>query len=203
MTASSRRQGTLIVLSGASGVGKSTVISQLLQQRPDLYFSVSFTTRQPRPGEEDGVNYHFVKREDFEGMIGRDEFLEYAEYVGSYYGTSQKIIHEKLDQGIDVLLDIEVQGAETVKRRCPEAVLVFLMPPSFEELSHRLHGRGTDSEEVIAGRLERARREFQEVPRYDYIVINDEVGHAVEEITAILTAEGCRTHKRLYLTKGV
>lgn len=198
-----KKQGTLIVLSGASGVGKSTVIAKLLETRPEIYFSVSFTTRQPRPQEVDGVNYHFVDRADFEGMIARDEFLEYAEYVGSYYGTSQKIITEKLDGGIDVLLDIEVQGAEKVKARCPQAALVFLVPPSFAELSSRLRGRGTDSEEVIAGRLERARQEFQKAPLYDYIVVNDQVDRAVAELTAILTAESCRCDKRLYLTEGV
>lgn len=198
-----KKRGQLIVLSGPSGAGKSTVIAELLSERDDIYFSVSFTTRQPRVGEADGVNYHFVSEETFEEMIARDEFLEYARYVDHYYGTSLKIIEEKLAAGIDVLLDIEVQGAAKVREKCPDAVLIFIFPPSFEELSRRLHGRNTDSEEVIEGRLKQARIECREIPNYDYLVVNDTVSAAAAEIMAILTAEGCRSKYHLDLLEGV
>ena len=191
-----KERGQLIVLSGPSGVGKSTVIAELFSQRSNIYFSVSYTTRQPRVGEQDGVNYNFVSREEFERMIADDELLEYAEYVDNYYGTSIKLIREKLDAGIDVLLDIEVQGAAKVRARCPDALFIFIIPPSFEELSRRLHRRNTDSEDVIAGRLAKARQEFREIPKYDYLVINDKVANAVHEIEAILTAADCRVDCR-------
>ena len=191
-----KERGQLIVRSGPSGVGKSTVIAELFAQRSNIYFSVSYTTRQPRVGEQDGVNYNFVSREEFERMIADDELLEYAEYVDNYYGTSMKLIQEKLDAGIDVLLDIEVQGAAKVRARCPDALFIFIIPPSFEELSRRLHRRNTDSEDVIAGRLAKARQEFREIPKYDYLVINDKVANAVHEIEAILTAAECRVSSR-------
>ena len=191
-----KERGQLIVLSGPSGVGKSTVIAELFAQRSNIYFSVSYTTRQPRVGEQDGVNYNFVSREEFERMIADDELLEYAEYVDNYYGTSMKLIQEKLDAGIDVLLDIEVQGAAKVRARCPDALFIFIIPPSFEELSRRLHNRNTDNEDVIAGRLAKARQEFREIPKYDYLVINDKVANAVHEIEAILTAAECRVSSR-------
>ena len=198
-----KERGQLIVLSGPSGVGKSTVIAELLSSRRDIHFSVSFTTREPRVGEEDGVNYNFVSREEFERMIRDGELLEYAEYVGNYYGTSLKVIEDYLQKGVDVLLDIEVQGAAKVREKCPEAVLIFIIPPSLEELSRRLRNRNTDSVDVIAQRLEKSRAECRESVKYDYLVVNDNVMSAAQEILAILEAERCRVKKRIHLAESI
>ncbi len=184
-----KKKGKLIVLSGPSGAGKSTVISELLRRHKDIHFSVSFTTRQPREGETNGIDYYFVDRTEFKRMISGDELLEFAEYVDNYYGTSLKVIQDHLEYGIDVLLDIEVQGASKVKAKCPEAVSIFLIPPSLEELSRRLHQRGTDSERVIQDRLQRAKSEYKEIANYDYLVVNDDVQLAVNKIISILNGE--------------
>ena len=197
------RRGQLIVISGPSGVGKSTVIAQLFIERPELHFSVSFTTRTMRQGEQNGVNYNFIDKHCFEAMILRNELLEYTQYAGNYYGTSMKVIEEQLEQGVDVLLDIEVDGASKVRERCPEAVLIFIIPPSFEELSRRLRSRNTDSEEVIQKRLQIAREEYKNIPIYDYLVVNEKVITATREIVAILQAESYRTKNRQYLTREV
>lgn len=196
-----QKKGQLIVLSGPSGSGKSTVIKRLMEMRGNIHFSVSYTTRQPREGEVDGVNYNFVDRTEFERMIANYEFLEHAEYSGNCYGTSLKVIEEKQAAGIDVMLDIEVQGAANVRAKCPGAVLVFIVPPTYEELERRLRGRGTDAEEVIQKRLARALEEIEEVGMYDYLVINDDVLKAAEELNAIMTAAECRTANRVNMMK--
>lgn len=194
-----QKKGTLIVLSGPSGVGKSTVIKELLEQRKDMYFSVSYTTRAPRDNDVDGVTYNFVTREEFERMIRDNELLEYAEYVSNYYGTSLKVIRDHLDHGTDVLLDIEVQGAAEVKEKCPDAVTIFIYPPSLEELEVRLRGRGTDAEEAIQGRLLRAREECGEAAKYDYLIVNDTVENAVDRIQGILESESYRVKNQTHL----
>ena len=197
------KKGKTFIVSGPSGVGKGSVLKVLLEKRKDVYVSVSATTRSPRAGEENGVHYHFLDVDTFHEWMAQDAFLEYAEYVGNYYGTSLKVIREKLDQGVDVLLDIEVQGAAKVRERCPEAVLIFLIPPSIEELSRRLHRRNTDEEETIQRRLEKARQECRECVHYDYLVVNDTVVTAAGEIQSILEAERCRTAKRLHLAESI
>ena len=197
------KKGKTFIVSGPSGVGKGSVLKVLLEKRKDVYVSVSATTRQPRVGEENGVHYHFLDVDTFHDWMAQDAFLEYAEYVGNYYGTSLKVIREQLEQGVDVLLDIEVQGAAKVRERCPEAVFIFLIPPSIEELSRRLHRRNTDEEAVIQRRLEKARQECRECVHYDYLVVNDTVMNAAQEIQSILQAEQCRTQKRIGLAQGI
>lgn len=179
------RKGKLIVISGPSGVGKGTVLGIMMEKRKDLRFSVSATTRSPRPGEVDGVHYYFVTREEFEKMIAAGEMLEYDEHAANYYGTPRGQAEEKLRQGW-VLLDIEPAGARQVKAAAPEAVLIFVMPPSQQELERRLRDRGDTSEEQIGLRLERAAWEMEQRSWYDYVVVNDDAGRCADEILTIL-----------------
>lgn len=192
-------RGKTFIISGPSGVGKSTILHKLFERRKNLYFSVSATTRAPRAGERDGVHYHFSTVEEFRELIAQDAFLEYAEFVGNYYGTPKRYVDEAMDRGEDVILDIELQGANQVHERRPETVRIFILPPSVEELERRLVGRGTETEEKVRGRLARAKVEFASVHTYDYIVINDDVERAVNELDAIMTAEHCRAGDRAAL----
>lgn len=189
-------RGLLIVFSGPSGVGKGTVRQEIFST-PDHKFeySVSMTTRPQRPGEVDGVDYFFRTREEFEELIRQGQMLEYAEYVGNYYGTPLTYVNETLDKGIDVFLEIEVQGAIQVKQKVPDGVFIFLTPPDLEELEDRLIGRGTDSEDVIARRIERAREEIALMREYDYAVVNDEVPLAAERVKRIIEAEHFRVER--------
>ena len=189
-------KGKTFIITGPSGVGKSTILHALMEKRKNLYFSVSATTRDPRPGEEDGVHYHFLNVDTFQEWIARDEFLEHAEFVGNYYGTPKRYVDEAVDRGEDVILDIEVQGAMQVSEKRPETVRVFIAPPSWEELERRLTGRGTDSPEKIQKRLQRAREDAATASVYDYFIINDTVEHAVYELDAVMTAEHCRSAER-------
>lgn len=191
------KRGKTFIVSGPSGVGKSTVLKALLERRKNVYFSVSATTREIRPGEEDGVHYHFLEVDTFRQWIARGDFLEYAEYVGNFYGTPRQYVDEAMDRGEDVILDIEIQGALQVKGKRPETVSVFIAPPSWAELERRLTERGTDSPEKIQKRLLRAKVEFQTAHTYDYFVINDSVESAVRELDAIMTAEHCKPRERM------
>jgi len=179
-------KGKLVVISGPSGTGKGTVIKKLLKLRPELVFSVSATTRAPRPGETHGAEYLFIAKDKFEEMIKNEEFLEHAGYVGEYYGTPLGPIKECIASGITIILDIEVQGAKQVMAKMPEALTIFIAAPNMEELEKRLRGRGTDSEEKLLLRLERARQELKEKEHYDYTVINDNSSRAAEEILGII-----------------
>lgn len=180
------RPEKLIIFSAPSGTGKGTVIRRIMELTDHVKVSVSATTRSPREGEQDGVDYHFISRETFEEMIERGEFLEYAEYSGNYYGTPLAPLEEQTDAGNFVILEIEVQGFLQVKEKIPEALAVFLKPPSLKELEQRLRGRGTDSEESIRRRLKTARKELPMAERYDCVVVNDEVDRAAGEIIEII-----------------
>ncbi len=198
-----RRRGTLLVISGPSGCGKGTVLKEYTDKNSNVYVSVSATTRDPREGERYGVNYYYLTREEFEKKIKERGFLEYADFCGNYYGTPREPVEEHLASGNDVILEIDVQGALQVRRNFPEAVLVFIMPPSFEELRQRLIGRGTESMEIIKKRLSAATSEFEQAGEYDYVVVNDEVQRAAAEIKAIIDAEKCRAVNNKEFIKGV
>ena len=185
-------KGKLLVISGPSGAGKSTMVFKAIEGREDICFSTSVTTRSPRPGEVDGREYFFVDFERFRAMVENDELLEHAEYVANRYGTPRAYVEQRMAEGMNVVLDIEVQGARQVRRKMPEAVLIFIAPPSIEELERRLRGRGTDTEAAIEGRLIRARQEFQEADFYDYLIVNDDVEKAAAKLNAIIEAEHCR-----------
>lgn len=179
------KKGKLIVVSGASGVGKGTVLGIMMEKRKDLSFSVSATTRSPRPGEIDGVHYYFISREKFEAMIAAGEFLEYDAHAANYYGTPRAQAEEKQSHG-PVLLDIEPKGAKQVKEKAPDAVLIFIMPPSVAELERRLRGRGDTSEEQIQMRMERATWEMEQRVWYDHVVVNDDPERCAQEILKII-----------------
>ena len=196
-----QEKGKLIVISGPSGAGKSTVVFKAIEGREDVCFSTSVTTRKPRPGEVDGREYFFVDPDRFKEMVENDELLEHAEYVANSYGTPRAYVEEKLDAGLNVLLDIEVQGARQVHEKMPDAVKVFIIPPSLEELEKRLKGRGTDTERAIEARLIRARQEYQEADFYDYLIINDDADKAAKELYAIILAEHCRFNDRMAYLK--
>lgn len=183
-------RGLLIVLSGPSGVGKGTVRAAIFKENIYNYvYSVSATTRKMRPGEVDGVDYHFTSKEEFEKLIEDDTLLEYAEYVGNYYGTPIHWIEDNLSKGNDVFLEIEVQGALKVRERMPDGIFIFLAPPNLNELESRITGRGTDDQEIIYERMQKAREEIEMMKHYDYVVVNDKVDNAVNKINGIIQSE--------------
>ncbi len=186
MRSRKHKQGVLVIVSAPSGCGKSTVVHALMEKRKDLRFSVSATTRPPREGEVEGVDYYFVSREEFDRMIENNAFLEHAEYVGNCYGTPREPVERQLKDGYDVYLDIDVQGAKQVKRIRPETLMVFLMPPSMEELERRLVMRGTNTPEEIRDRLAAAQLECASRDAFDYVVVNDVVERAVDEISDLI-----------------
>lgn len=194
------KKGLLFVISGPAGTGKGTVIKHLLETG-EFFYSVSATTRAPRPGEVNGVNYHFITKEEFEQKISAGEMLEYAEYVGNYYGTPKSAVEEALDAGKNVILEIETKGALQIREKMPESVLILILAPDITTLEARLVGRGTESAEIIAKRMTEARREVQLLDKYDYVVINDDgkSEDAALDIRAISKIEKMRAHRNLSL----
>ena len=180
--------GNLFVVAAPSGAGKTTLVRMLLEREASVHLSISYTTRSPRPGEQHGREYHFIDTVEFQAMIARHEFLEWAEVHGNFYGTSQKWIADQLAAGRDVLLEIDWQGAQQVRKLFPQAIGIFILPPSMEELTRRLTGRGTDSADVIARRLAAVQAEMRHVGEFDYVIINDQLAQALEELLAVVRA---------------
>ncbi len=195
-------KGLLIVVSGPSGCGKGTILAEVLKN-DNFYYSVSATTRQPRPGEVDGVNYHFLTKEKFEELISSGGMLEHACYCGNYYGTPKEQVNRKLEEGKDVILEIEVQGAMKIRETCPDAVFVFIMPPSVKELRRRLNKRGTETEEVIEKRVAQAVSEIKLADKYDYIMVNGELEKAIDDLISIINAEKMTRKRAEYLINEV
>lgn len=185
-------KGRLFIISGPSGAGKGTICNEVLRTEQDMKVSVSMTTRSPRQGEVDSIHYHFVDHDFFRQLIAEDGFLEYAEVFGNYYGTPRKQVSEWLENGTDVILEIDVQGAMQVKKSCPEGIMIFILPPSLEELKRRISVRGSETEESMALRLGKALNEISTVGEYDYSVVNDRLDEAVGRVLSIITAERCR-----------
>ncbi len=190
-----KKQGQLIVVSGPSGAGKDTIISKVAEANKKVWISISATSRKPRKGEEDGINYFFLTKEEFEENIKNDYFLEYAEYAGNYYGTPKEKIVEKLNKGINVILVIEIQGAMKIKELVPEALFIFIMPPSEKTLLKRLSGRKTEDKEKIVERFNIAYKEINEVTKYNYVVVNDDLEEAISKVESIIKAEKCRVDR--------
>ncbi len=187
-------KGLLVVISGPAGTGKGTVVNELVKD-DNIVVSVSATTRSPREGEKDGVHYHFITREQFKQMIDNDDLLEYAQYCGNFYGSPKKMAEEKMKEGKDVILEIEVQGCEKIKKKNPDCVSIFIMPPSMEELERRLRKRGTETEEVILKRMERAKEEVALAKNYDYIVVNGPLEECVADVMSVINAEKLRAER--------
>ena len=199
-----QRNGLLLVISGPSGVGKGTLVNALMERNQQIKMSVSATTRAPRPGEIEGVHYFFKTEEEFKAMVDRGEFLEYIHVFGSkYYGTPRSFVEQQLENGYDVILEIDVQGAMKVKQAFPDAVLMFITAPSMSEIKSRLIGRGTETMEQVEKRFATAFEEIKMIPQYDYVIINDVVDVAVHHMEAILEAERCRTSRSNYLSESI
>ena len=187
-----KQKGNLIILSGPSGVGKGTILKELLKDYVDICYSISTTTRQAREGEEDGVDYFFITEDKFKSLVQEDEFIEWAKVHNNYYGTPKKYVEKKLKQGQDVILEIDTQGAKQLKKDYDKGVFIFLAPPSLVELKNRLYKRGTESQAVIKTRLDNAKKELADIEQYDYLIVNDKIEQAVEELKSVIIAERCR-----------
>ena len=186
----------IYVISGPSGAGKSTIIDGLRKKIPDLVYSVSHTSRKPRGEERDGVDYYFVEREDFERLIREGDFLEWAEVYGDYYGTSFSSLKGQMDLGLNVIMDVDIQGAKNIKASFDESILIYILPPSLEMLENRLKGRGSDSEKAIKNRTEKAFKELRNCVWFDYIIFNDDLDRAVNEAASIVNSEKCRVARQ-------
>ncbi len=191
----SKTKGSLIVMSGPSGSGKDSICNRLREYNDNFWVSISCTTRTPRKGEEEGIDYFFKSKEEFEKMIEEDDFLEYAMYNNQYYGTPKSKINQYLDSGKDVILVIEVQGALKIKHRIPEAVFIFIMPPTMKDLIYRLKKRGTETNDKILSRFKEAYKEINELSKYNYVVVNDEIDNAARKVNAILESQRCRVDR--------